>query len=305
MPDLRTMEDRAYQALMQRQATYEREVQLVLRETLDDMRLQMSKLYERYSVNGVLTHAEMSKYNRLATAEQQLLRTVDPATRKVLRTINRLGPEQYDAAFFHYAWAVDNATGLRLAWGVLNRDVILENLANEFAKISKTRYAGNVQLTVRSALNKGLATGKGYAAMVKDLKVAINSTYAEALRILRTEGQRAATLGSEDAFTWARRKGVEGIIHWDATLDGRTRPEHAALDGVPKNEEKGGWWVPRLNKWIAGPLQSGDPAFDINCRCRERLEIEGYSPQLRRSREGGVIPYQTFQQWDHGRAHVS
>lgn len=303
MPDLGTLEDRAYQALMQRQATYEREVQLVLRETLDDMRLQMSKLYERYSVNGVLTHAEMSKYNRLATAEKQLLQAVDPATRKVLRTINRLGPEQYDAAFFHYAWAVDNATGLRLAWGVLNRDVILENLANEFAKISKTRYAGNVQLTVRSALNKGLAQGKGYTAMVKDLRIAINSTYAEALRILRTEGQTAVNAGADDAYTWAKRKGVEMAERWDATLDDRTRPEHGAADGQVRGED--GLFTVGGEKARYPADSNLSAANRIQCRCRLRAEIEGYSPQLRRTRDGGVIPYQTFEQWDRGRAHVS
>ena len=304
MPDLPALEKRAYDALMAREAKYAREVQLVLRETLDEMRLQMGKLYERYSVNGVLIHAEMSKYNRLATAEKQLLQAVDPAVRKTLRVINRLGPEQYEAAFYHYAWAMDNAAGVRLGWGVLNKATIMENLASEFSKISTTRYGDGAQLAVRSALNQGLAQGKGYAVMARDLKKAINATYGQALRIIRTEGQTAVNAGQEDSYVWAQHKGIDLDMKWDATLDDRTRPDHQAADGQTRDPETGLFTIG--GEKAAYP---GDPALSaaqrIHCRCRIRAEIEGYSPQIRRSREDGVIPYQTFSEWDKGREHFS
>jgi hypothetical protein len=35
-----------------------------------------------------------------------------------------------------------------------------------------------------------------------------------------------------------------------------------------------------------------------NCRCGIRMDIEGYSPELRRSREQGIIPYQTYSDWE-------
>jgi hypothetical protein len=49
--------------------------------------------------------------------------------------------------------------------------------------------------------------------------------------------------------------------------------------------------------WIRGPLQSGVPSFDINCRCRVRGEVAGYPPKVRRVRDEGLKDYQTFEQW--------
>lgn len=61
---------------------------------------------------------------------------------------------------------------------------------------------------------------------------------------------------------------------WDATLDARTRPEHAMLDQQVKDEEHGGWYVPRLSKYVSAPLHSGDPSFDLNCRCRVTARVK-------------------------------
>jgi hypothetical protein len=44
----------------------------------------------------------------------------------------------------------------------------------------------------------------------------------------------------------------------------------------------------------SGDLPAGER---INCRCRIRYEVEGYSPQVRRTREQGIIPYQTYPEW--------
>ncbi len=60
---------------------------------------------------------------------------------------------------------------------------------------------------------------------------------------------------------------------WDATLDARTRPEHAMLDQQVKDEEHGGWFVLRLGKYVSAPLHSGDPSFDLNCRCRVTARV--------------------------------
>ena len=300
MPPLRKLEGIASKALLALEAHYEREVQAVLKSALDSMRVRLTKLYDKYAKDGVLSKADMTKYNRLATAEKQLIQTLNPAIIKNLATIKRLRPEQYEAAFFRYAWAVDNAGGIRIAWGVLNKDVILENIANEFLKISTKRYGADARLSVRAALNEGLSQGKSYQKMARDLKGAIDTTYSRAIRIIRTEGQTAANAGQEDAYTWARQKGVELDMIWDATLDGATRPDHGAADGQVRDTE---------GMFTIGGERTPYPAWEgltagqrINCRCRLRAEIDGYAPALRRDRERGVQPYQTYSEWAKGRA---
>jgi uncharacterized protein with gpF-like domain len=89
--------------------------------------------------------------------------------------------------------------------------------------------------------------------------------------------------------------GIEGGKVWDATLDGDTRPTHGAIDGK-KADSKGLFYLG--GNPAKYPADSALPAGErINCRCRIRYEVEGYSPQIRRTREQGIIPYQTYPEW--------
>ena len=67
-----------------------------------------------------------------------------------------------------------------------------------------------------------------------------------------------------DAANKAKEKGADVVKQWDATLDSRTRPHHAQLDGQ----------IRELNKpfEVAGrkamyPSGFGIAAEDIHCRC--------------------------------------
>ena len=42
---------------------------------------------------------------------------------------------------------------------------------------------------------------------------------------------------------------------------------------------------------------TGEAGEDINCRCTVRPEVMDISPKLRRDRERGVVPYQTYTEW--------
>jgi len=133
--DLVKLEDRVGKELLSLEADYEKEIALALRDALNSMRGEMARIYEKYAIGGKLTKAEMTRYNRYATMEKQMLEVLDPALRANLRTIKRLTPNQYEASFFRYGWAVDNSTGLRLAWGTVNKAQIAAALASEYSKI--------------------------------------------------------------------------------------------------------------------------------------------------------------------------
>jgi uncharacterized protein with gpF-like domain len=134
--------------------------------------------------------------------------------------------------------------------------------------------------------------------MMQGIRAAMGNSDYEAIRIARTEGQRAMSEGTSLLYEKAKASGIKGREIWDATLDGKTRPSHQALDGEPRGED-GFWHVMHEGKMIktAGPLRSGKASFDINCRCRTRYEIEGYEPIIRRTRDQGIIPYTTYPEW--------
>jgi uncharacterized protein with gpF-like domain len=109
----------------------------------------------------------------------------------------------------------------------------------------------------------------------------------------------ALNAGQAESYARAEKAGIEGAYIWDATLDGRTRPEHGAKDGEKRAED--GLFDPLDG---VRPAYPGDgnlsAAMRINCRCRLRYEVEGYAPLLRRTREDGLVPYQTYPQWLEG-----
>lgn len=289
-------EETAYKRLLALEKKYEREIQKALLQALNTMRGEMQTIYEKYAKDGVLTKAEMTRYNRYAAMEKEMLSALSPSVTSNLNTIKRLTPEQYQAAFFQYSWAVDNMTGLRLNYGTINLPAVVENLDNEFKKIARERYRLFSKLKVRTALNDGLVMGKSYPKMARDLKKAIGSIYSDALRIVRTEGQTAVNAGRAAVYDKAIQDGVQGNVIWDATLDGDTRPEHGAKDGEVKGKD--GYYTALDG---VRPRYPGDENLTargrINCRCRERFEVEGYSPQLRRIRGQGIQPYQTYDEW--------
>ncbi len=84
-----------------------------------------------------------------------------------------------------------------------------------------------------------------------------------AMRITRTEAHRISQQAAYDALKKAKDNGADVVKQWDATLDKRTRPSHARVDGEIRELDE-----PFSN----GLMKPGDPngraAEVINCRCQ-------------------------------------
>ena len=299
-PDV--LEGNAARALDARLAKYEREVVKNYSEALKDIRADIAKVYERYSDNGSLTYAEMSRFNRLTKLEKQLTEDIMPALGKDQRLIEKMQAVEYDEAFYRYAWTIDQQSGVALRWGTLSTATVLASVANPLTEIATTRLRTGGILRVRRVVTQGLIRGLSYPAMMRAIKDVVietrkGSLVHDALRIVRTEGQRAQVLGQQATYEKAADLGVEGGQVWNATLDTKTRDDHGALDGVIAEEDEGGvYWNTAVGR-VAGPMQSGVASFDINCRCRVSYRIEGYEPEVRRVRDEGLVPYKTYDQW--------
>ena len=307
MPTLKKLEDVAARRLGLLLIKYEREAAAVLSDALKEVRNTLTKIYDKYAVDGVLTKAQMTQYNRLTNLEAEITKNIKPSLNKVVALTKRLPAEVYQQSFFQHAWAMDGSQGVRLKWGTLNMGAILKNTENPMDKIIISKDLESQIGTLAAemmrdeaiagakiALNNGLPLGKSYTAMARDLKKSINTTAARALRIIRTEGQTAMNSGQDAAYYKAEKAGVEGRYIWDATLDGRTRREHGDMDQKARNEKTGLFAGPgsEVSRYPADMnLSAGNR---INCRCRLRFEVEGFSPLIRRTREKGLVPYQSY-----------
>ena len=299
--ELAPLEKRTYTTLRIMERKYASEAAKVLRDALNEMRAAMTVIYDKYATDGVLSLADMTRYNRLRNLEGDILSTMNTATRANLAEIRRLKPEQYGEAFFRYAWAVDQATGVSLKWGALNRQAIIESLDNRLYQIAAKDYASNAQAQILRAVNSGLAQGKSYRDMARDLRDAINTSMFRAHRIIQTEAHTAASAAHTAVYAQAEAQGVELQVQWISRLDDRTRDTHRAMDGAIRQDD--GLFDGPGGERAPYPGWQGLSAKErINCHCDTIGIVEDYSPSLRRTRDGGVVPYTNYAEWKAGHA---
>ena len=274
---------------------YEKEVASVMREALDKVRVDMAKIYDKYAVDGILTKAQMTQYNRLASLEKSVIATMKESEKKAIKIIDKMRPEEYGEAFFRTAWAIDNNTSVNLTFGALNKDTIVANLDNPFYTSAKESILLTTTPQFRNAINQGLALGQSYPDMMKDLKKTINGKNYEIMRVLRTELHSAQEAGTSAGYDDAIAQGIDGKVVWISTLDDRTRDTHQQMDGVYKDDD--GMFRGAVGETPYPGWEGMEPAERINCRCSERFELAGLEPTIRRSKDDGLLPYQTYDDW--------
>lgn len=138
------------------------------------------------------------------------------------------------------------------------------------SKLSTDLYAAlgydmdKLKKHVREEITRGIATALPYDQIARNIAGFTSMPFANAKRIVRTEGHRIQQESAEDARQVAKSKGADVLKQWDASLDGATRPIHRQLDGQIRETdepfEAGGYKV-------MYPGGFGHPSQDCNCRC--------------------------------------
>ena len=128
---------------------------------------------------------------------------------------------------------------------------------------------------ISEEITRGIATSLPYAKIARNITSQTNMPFANAKRIVRTEGHRIQEASAEDARQAAKKRGADVIKQWDASLDPKTRPLHRRLDGQIRELDEpfeAGGYTPMY------PGDFGDPSQDCNCRCvaltRARWEMD-------------------------------
>ena len=138
------------------------------------------------------------------------------------------------------------------------------------SKLSKGLYESlgedmqTLKRKVRNEVSRGISQNQSYDQIAKNLAAQTNIGYNNAARIARTEGHRIQNEATLDAQKKAKKAGADIVKQWDASLDARTRSQHAELDGQIREIEEPFTY----NGYEAMcPGGFGRPELDINCRC--------------------------------------
>lgn len=277
----------------------QRQILVNYKIALDDIRKELSKVYEKYASGGTLTYAEMTKYHRLKNLHDQLTGIMGPTLSKNGKLVEKLSEVQYEESFFLHSWAVDQSAGVSLRWGLLNEAAVKAAVEGqgwrELYDISIKGMKQDALVKLDRVITQGLIKGSPYEKMARAIKKEVMEASARrAMTIAQTEAHRAQVLGQLASAEKAEELGIALKRVWNATLDTRTRPSHAQMDGQEADED-GEFHAP----WgsTKGPGVDGPPEEVINCRCSVTERIDGYGPKVRRARDEGIIPYTTFTDW--------
>lgn len=146
---------------------------------------------------------------------------------------------------------------------------------------------------LNSAVTQGILHGDSIPDIAKQLNSVTQSGMAAATRNARTAVTGAECAGRDESYRMAQEDGVELVREWIATLDGRTRHSHAAIDG--ETREVG-------EAFSNGCMYPGDPggapAEVYNCRCTITGRVKGYEKYHQRGKYGnGKLGNETYDEW--------
>lgn len=118
--------------------------------------------------------------------------------------------------------------------------------------------------TIKAEISRGIANNSTYGETAKQIQLRINESFNRSYRIANTEMGRVSSESQYDSLVKAKEQGCEIIKQWCATLDEKTRPDHAALDGQIRNIDE----YFTIGKYKAlHPHGFNAPEMDISCRC--------------------------------------
>ena len=281
----------------------ERQVLAAYSQSLRAIRSEMSDIYSKYAIGEQLTFSEMAKYDRNEKMFKSIQNEINRMTRGNAATTRQMAGNIYEQSYYRAGFALEKGTQAKLSYTMLPAEQIKASVQNPISglrlndRISRNRQ--QLIIRVREQITQGMVQGEGYVTMTSRIKDVYDRDATSAMRILRTEGHRNQQMGTVDSIEHAENLGVKTLRVWDAAIDGRTREDHAQMDG--EKVKKGELFTLPDGSTAEAPGLSGVAEQDINCRCSVRVEVDGYSPEFRRQREEGLIPYTNYSEWEKDR----
>jgi len=272
---------------------------------LNEIRLELSKVFEQYEKDGVLTYSEMAKYDRL----HKFLSTVNhllSVNYKDVKTVVYGALESiYKEGYYRTAWAVETDSLSKLAYAAVTADVVTAMIENPITGLTLSQTLEknriNIIYKIQQEITQGLVKGETYKTMATRLKESIEVDASKAMRIVRTEAHRASETGKLDSAVHANNNGVITKKTWNSVGDERVRrtkkADHTKLNDktIPVNDD-----FEQGRGKGKGCGMMGAAEHDINCRCFLTYSIEKIKKPDAKELEGI-----TFEQWEKERQKSS
>lgn len=251
-----------------------------------------------------LTSTQKLKLNQMTALLEQLDISANNLRKSLGSTINdhlmNTGQLAYNELFYEFE---SGHGGINFA---MLRDeelkTIIETPVANF-KLSERINDGvvpDLKRNIKNELTRLFLMGESMPKVSSRLSELGYSSYRRAMTITRTEAGRVQAITRQKAQIEAETLDIQFEKQWVATLDTRTRHNHANLDGVRVNPD--GYFTINGHR-TKQPHMFGLASEDINCRCRTiSVLLDDTEPMLRRDNETGeVVEYKNYRDWESNR----
>lgn len=295
---------------------------------IEDLEKRLAKLYKKTSVDARKKMDE--HFQRFAEADKEMMARVksgdlskndyndwrraqiisgqrwDALSRKLAEDYARTDseareiiwqatPDVYAENYNYSTYLVEQTLNVDTSFALYNRDAAKAALTETDFMPRKVKMGTtyHYKKKIQETAVESILLGESVSKLAKRIAITIgNSDMKYATSIARTFMGKAQNQARYDAHGRAKDMGIECALVWLATLDGRTRHSHAALDGEMTGDDG------KFENGLRFPCdtENGSPADWMNCRCRTLDVVDGIMPDMSfRSTEdlGGM----TYEEW--------
>lgn len=222
---------------------HERDLVKAYGSALKDIKQMIADMFEKYG--DQVTYKDMVAYQRLTNLELSIAKQIKTLTGKGKRTVEKAFRDIVSESFTATGTAISKSLEVTVGFGVINEEVIKTAIQNPMQRITWSdalqENSAKYLSQIKTELSQGLIKGEGYAKIAKRLEKSTEISANKTIRIVRTEGHRAQSVGRKLAVDKvegsADRLGIKIKRVWVTTSDDRTRDSHKAMDGKEADED--------------------------------------------------------------------
>lgn len=264
------------------------------KRNLDDVQQQIANIALKYNTDGKLNVSTQQRYTILKELEKQLIKQATELGDKGIEVTTNTLTDVYAESFYKTAYAIDKGVSTSINVAMLKPEFVKAAISAPIeGKTFSSRIWNNTSdlaSRVKRDVEKALVQGQSPEKLARQIKKDFGSSAYEAKRVIVTETAKAVSSAQDDIY---QSSGVVNQVMWDATLDGDTSDECAALDG---------------KTWAVNEPHPSPPNHP-NCRCCLIPVVEGWKPSNKRENivdpktgQKNIIDYSTYDKWKESRS---
>ena len=280
----------------------EKDILKIYQSSLKNVRAEIMALNEKIE----WTQWDIQKYNRLDKLQLEIFSEVKNISNNVYKILSKTNKNIVNDSYKRGWYGYEKESGVELRFGKITPETIQGIVEDPYPNVTlkdliQDRYKRHVA-KLKMTIGNGLIQGKSAQEMSRMIKDDLNISYQDSLRIIRTEGLRAESKSMLELTNEAEEMGIKVKKIWNSTLDMKTRPSHANMDGQEANKD--GLFVLNSGKnqgaKAEAPRMFGIAEEDIQCRCTYIEEIEDLPSNIEQRRDaitGELIDNMTYNEW--------